>query len=418
MPRSEGNVSGRESHPAIKRIRSAVQEFSFTSGTVKVPVEFCDLYFKPDPVKSNAESLNLANATPEQLDKLISVCDAAPFGRGAETVMDESYRKALKLELSQFATPFDLAATGILHKIQQDLVDTDATLRRLIRAEPYKLNIYDKGAFFKQHKDTPRAENMFGSLVLVFPTAHEGGSLILTEKDQEWSFDAPKLLFGSTPTSPEVAYVAFYSDITHEVKPVTSGARVTLTYNLYFDKVGNSVKNVSDISVAKYSAVKEALRELLADSTVFQEPYENTCLCFGLAHQYPVNRGESSLAYNLSELPKYLKGSDALLYRVCNDLGLDTSLRVIYEDKGYYAESEAFLGRDFIGDIDGEVEGGLVELCEGMEPLYREDGEGTPLLWVTKRTGLTGIESHYIAYGNEASLATAYGEACIIARPA
>jgi hypothetical protein len=86
--------------------------------------------------------LNLADATDEQLNRLISVCEAAPFGRGAESVMDESYRKALKLELSQFSTPFDIAATGILYRIQQDLVDTYSTLRRMIRAEPYKLNVY------------------------------------------------------------------------------------------------------------------------------------------------------------------------------------------------------------------------------------------------------------------------------------
>ncbi|ESK89103.1 hypothetical protein Moror_5276 [Moniliophthora roreri MCA 2997] len=415
MPRTNPS---REPHPAIDRIRSAVQEFSFTSGAVKVPVEFCDLYYKPNATDSNAESLNLASATAEQLTKLISVCDAAPFGRGAQTVMDESYRKALKLELAQFATPFDLAATGILHKIQQDLVDTDTAIRRPIRAEPYKLNIYDKGAFFKAHHDTPRAENMFGSLVLVFPTTHEGGNLILTEKGQRWTFDAPSLLSGSTPTSPEVAFVAFFSDTMHEVQPVTSGARITLTYNLYFDNIVNNVGTVTSVaSAAKLSAVKEALKELLADPSIFKEPYENTVLCFGLAHQYPVNRyNEPDTAYKVSELSKYLKGSDALLYHVCKDLGLDTSLRIFYKESGYY-EDHSYLAKGFLDDIDGEVEGGLQELCQGMEPVYGQDGDGTPLLWVTKRSRLTGMSSHYIAYGNEASLASVYGEVCIIARP-
>ncbi|EEB96184.1 hypothetical protein MPER_04725, partial [Moniliophthora perniciosa FA553] len=191
-------------------------------------------YLQNTFLSSNAESLNLASATTEQLTKLVSACDAAPFGRGAQTVMDESYRKALKLELAQFATPFDLAATGILHKIQQDLVDTDTALRRPIRAEPYKLNIYDKGAFFKAHQDTPRAENMFGSLVLVFPTPHEGGNLILTEEGQQWTFEA---------------------DTMHEVQPVTSGARITLTYNPYFDNVVNNVGAVTSVASAANSPV-------------------------------------------------------------------------------------------------------------------------------------------------------------------
>jgi hypothetical protein len=49
-----------------------------------------------------------------------------------------------------------------------------------------------EGAFFKAHKDTPRAENMFGSLVVVFPTAHKGGTLVLRHRGQEWTFDSAK----------------------------------------------------------------------------------------------------------------------------------------------------------------------------------------------------------------------------------
>lgn len=43
--------------------------------------------------------------------------------------------------------------------------------------------ITDEGCFFKSHQDTPRGDNMFGSLVISFPTKHTGGELILKEKD-------------------------------------------------------------------------------------------------------------------------------------------------------------------------------------------------------------------------------------------
>ncbi|KAJ3875432.1 hypothetical protein F5879DRAFT_802470 [Lentinula edodes] len=105
------------------------------------------------PEFSEAKFLDTANATKEQLASLISVCEPAPFGQGTETFLD----------------------TIILHSIQQDLA-----LRRMIRAEPYMLNVYDEGSFFKPHRDTPRGPNMFGSLVIIFPTTHEGGELILT----------------------------------------------------------------------------------------------------------------------------------------------------------------------------------------------------------------------------------------------
>lgn len=84
-----------------------------------------------------------------------------------------------------------------------------------------------KDAFFKAHKDTPRSKAMFGSLVIIFPTKHEGGELILRDKGQEWTFDSAAAV--NSDGKPRVAYVAFYSDVEHEVGVVSAGHRVTLT---------------------------------------------------------------------------------------------------------------------------------------------------------------------------------------------
>lgn len=72
---------------------------------------------------------------------------------------------------------------------------------------------------------------MFGSLVLIFPTKHEGGALILRDGDQEWTFDSATAV--NEHEGHRIGYVAFYSDVEHEVSVVTSGYRITLTYNLY-----------------------------------------------------------------------------------------------------------------------------------------------------------------------------------------
>ena len=83
---------------------------------------------------------------------------------------------------------------------------------------------------------------MFGSLVVIYPTAHEGGELIFRHKDHEWKVDANSLT--TSQHSPSLVYVAFYSDIEHEVLKVTKGRRVTLTHDLYLvdptSKVGAS----------------------------------------------------------------------------------------------------------------------------------------------------------------------------------
>ena len=72
---------------------------------------------------------------------------------------------------------------------------------------------------------------MFGSLVIVYPTPHQEGEPVLRHKDREWTVDANAL--NSSQPSPSVTYIALYNDIEHEVLKVSSGCRVTLTYNLY-----------------------------------------------------------------------------------------------------------------------------------------------------------------------------------------
>lgn len=118
------------------------------------------------------------------------------------------------------------------------------------------------GSFFKAHKDTPRSENMFGSLVVVFPTRHEGGALHLRHKAEEWTFDSAAIT--SAQETPSIAYIAFYSDVEHKVSMVTSGHRVTLTYNLYFD----DATSVTSHTWAKEddTALREALSSLLKKS--------------------------------------------------------------------------------------------------------------------------------------------------------
>lgn len=81
------------------------------------------------------------------------------------------------------------------------------------------------GSFFKPHQDTPRGENMFGSLVVVFPTAHEGGELALRPRDAE---DTTVLDFGARLSeakahSSSIAYAVFFSDVSHEVYEVKRG---------------------------------------------------------------------------------------------------------------------------------------------------------------------------------------------------
>jgi hypothetical protein len=60
--------------------------------------------------------------SPKDFEHLLKACQPASFGRGGEAVLDEQYRKAGKLDRSQFATTFCPYEAGIVDVVTQLLV--------------------------------------------------------------------------------------------------------------------------------------------------------------------------------------------------------------------------------------------------------------------------------------------------------
>ena len=110
---------------------------------------------------------------------------------------------------------------------------------------------------------------------MALPSPHQGGALLLRHLGQEWTFDSGEAL-AATKDQPSIGYVAFFSDIEHEVAPVTSGHRITLTYNLYFDDGGSVSPNdaVSERFVSTRLPIqvhfRDAFAALLGDQNSWQ----------------------------------------------------------------------------------------------------------------------------------------------------
>ena len=177
----------------------------------------------------------------------------SPFGKNSQTVVDESVRKAHQLVPGEFnlGGGFDgkLPQT-LLEHIRSELVPDAGS----ITAKLHKINVYEKGGFFADHRDTPRSETHFGSLVLLLPCAHGGGCLSVDHAGESRRLDwansadfAPRYAYSyqsdyqarlaaHTPSA-TLRWAAFFGDATHRVSPVTDGARVTVAYELYRDGV-------------------------------------------------------------------------------------------------------------------------------------------------------------------------------------
>ncbi len=162
---------------------------------------------------------------PQQIKQLIQQGVRAPYGQGEETIMNTSVRKVWQLRPDQvrisgrsWSTHFD----QILSLVKEGLgcLDVDVT------AEFYKFLVYEEGDFFVSHRDTEKSSGMFGTLVIVLPSPHQGGELVIRHAGHEATVDL------SSAENSELAFAAFYADCQHEARPVTSGSRVCLIYNL------------------------------------------------------------------------------------------------------------------------------------------------------------------------------------------
>ncbi|KIY52541.1 hypothetical protein FISHEDRAFT_23449, partial [Fistulina hepatica ATCC 64428] len=314
----------------IAAVRGAIDDspdVPYMSGTCILPRDQYRLFYcvnKQDGAP--AHCIDLKTASPAQLAGLSAACEPASFGLNGENVLDNSYRLARKMDTSQFATTIDIHRSGLLRIVETELVKNASVFSSsFIVPELYKLNVYETGGFFKAHRDTPHATNMVGSLVLVLPTVHQGGQLALRHNDQEWQYDSAAALSPIQGVEPKIGYVAFYSDVEHEVLPVTSGFRITLTYNLYLESVPADPFVDRSFSASKEDRVQSAVAQLMADisTTLPKGGY----LGFGLAFKYPVEDG-----CDIGLFRNRLKGPDALIMRVCEKLNLDASVCAVYRD--------------------------------------------------------------------------------------
>ncbi len=181
-------------------------------------------FVPPGIVLKNGEDLALPLST-SQAGDLRALAEPAPYGMGSETRLDESVRKCWQIdasELSWISPKWQQAMETLAGQIAQDL-----GVEGEVRAEPYKLLLYDKGGFFLPHRDTEKAPGMFGTLIVSLPSRHSGGALILRHQGKEERCD-----FGSAFDPAEICWAAFFADCEHEVQPVTGGHRLCLAYNL------------------------------------------------------------------------------------------------------------------------------------------------------------------------------------------
>jgi len=276
---------------------------------------------------------------PAQAEQLIAIAEAAPYGRGTETVVDRGVRRTWQVAASSLrmgGRHWDKTLAEIVAEAARGLGVIEP-----IAADFYKLLIYDAGSFFVDHRDTEKVPGMFATLVIVLPSAHSGGELIVRHLGREATLDL-------RPDDPsELGFAAFYADCVHEVRPIVSGYRLTLVYNLRF------LKKRSRLGAPDYREEQARVSTLLKGwEASLDEPDK---LILPLEHAYT----PAELSFGA------LKGADAgmasVLVRAADEADCDLHLALMTVEESGSAEQTGYYSR-------GRWRGGGEEEADDDEP--------------------------------------------------
>ncbi len=250
--------------------------------------------------------------------KLLAWCAPASFGEGTETRTDARVREGRQLYARDGALAvdgFDEALREILSRVRDSLCPHDAAPPV---AELHSLNVYGRGGHFVAHKDTPRDPSVFGTLVVCLPLSFSGGRLVVEQESRAtFNWERESFFLTSRETQERrIRWAAFFSDVDHRIEMVTSGCRVTLTYELR--RAPNAAPAAPDHPGAAEAAFSVALAEAIADPTFSSDggTFGMPCL-----HLYALPMQES-ISPGVGNLRDHLKGRDRLVAVALERAGL------------------------------------------------------------------------------------------------
>ncbi|KAF5659957.1 hypothetical protein FHETE_9239 [Fusarium heterosporum] len=329
---------------AIESIR-APGAFAFNAVLDKLPP---DLGISVNGVGRIPLPLNESHAR-----RIISKAHRAPYGKGSDTIVDTTVRNTWEIDPTQFAITWS-GWSSSLRNIR-GVVAQQLGINTTVHADLYKMLLYEKGAMFKAHTDTEKIPGMFGTLVISLPSKHTGGEVVLKHSGEKVMYESSKF---------EVSCAGWYSDVSHEVRPVTSGYRWVLTYNLAIDQ---SLPTPSaGPQTSEQRAIRHSIRRWLAQDVASRD---NQYVYYVLDHEYT----EANTSY------RSLKAVDlarvSALQQACN--GLPVTLFLSLLEKEEMGEVEFDVGdlqynyRGAMGEYDDESDGSYHHIAEVLQTTYR-----------------------------------------------
>lgn len=212
-----------------------------------------------------------------------------------------------------------------------------------VTAKLYKLLMYRKGDFFCRHQDAQHSAHMFATLLFFLPVEYTGGEFNIISSNCK----VKNVIRHYKYTSDNLHYfrccdwVAFYTDVHHEVLEVKEGFRVVLNYSLNFE---GSMSPSRFLPRFSHSTV-----EVISDYFATED---KKMLAIPLHYEYT----QATL------FPDFLKGIDACLFSAIGEVATPELHFVLHFDKTkvipptltthYHDDDEDYL--DYFEEADHE----------------------------------------------------------------
>ncbi|WP_298210773.1 2OG-Fe(II) oxygenase [Ferrimicrobium sp.] len=158
-----------------------------------------------------------------QARQLCAISRPARYGQGEHTLFDKRVRDTWEVPKSRVKIDkrrWNQTLGPVLDQLTSALGFPEGSQ---LRAEFHSMLVYAPGQFFLPHQDSEKDDAMVGSLVVGLPSAFTGGALEIHQGAETATYRGSKK---------SLSFVGFFSDCRHQVRPVTSGYRVVLTYDL------------------------------------------------------------------------------------------------------------------------------------------------------------------------------------------
>lgn len=161
--------------------------------------------------------------TPATARKLCRVAQPARHGYKEETRLDRNVRDTWEIPAERLSIDERRWAQTLAPQLERIRRKLGLPRGCRLRAQLHNLLIYERGQFFAPHRDSEKADDMLGTLAVVLPSRFTGGELVTEHLGEQVTVRG---------SARQLTFAAFYADCQHEVRPVRSGYRLALTYNL------------------------------------------------------------------------------------------------------------------------------------------------------------------------------------------